>query len=69
MNSRDRKSPGREGVRDPESSYSPHPPQDSIVCGPDSPPQAREGPPYPSKQEDFTLLIERHKKTLDLLAE
>lgn len=57
MNSRDRRSPGRKGFRDPESSYSPHPPQ------------TREGPPYPSKQEDFTLLIERHKKTLDLLAE
>ena len=73
MNSRDRRSTGREGVADPGSSYSPHPPQDSTVRGPAGPsgivPLAREGPSCPSRQEDFKMLIKRHKKTLDLLAE
>lgn len=69
MNPENRRSAGREGVRDPGSSCGPHPPQDSTVRGPDSPPQACEGPSCPSKQEDFRMLIERHKKTLDLLAE
>lgn len=73
MNPGNRRSTGREGVADPGSSYSLHPPRDSTAPGPVGPsgiaPQAREEPSCPLKQEDFRMLVQRHKKTLDLLAE
>jgi hypothetical protein len=31
-------------------------------------PEAREKAPQPSKQEDFRMLMKKHKKTLELLA-
>lgn len=33
------------------------------------PPEAREKAPQPSKQEDFRMLMKKHAKTLELLAE
>lgn len=73
MNPEDRRSAGREGVAEPGSSCGPHPPQDSTTPSPmgssGTAPQDREGPSCPSRQEDFRMLLERHKKTLDLLAE
>ncbi len=63
----------RENVAEPGSSYSPHLPRDSTApcsVGPsDIAPQHPEESPRPSKQEDFRMLIERHRKTLDFLAE
>jgi len=57
-----------ENVAEPGSSYSL--PRDSTApcsAGPPSIPRPEE--PRPSVQEDFRMLIERHRKTLDLLAE
>ncbi|KDE55557.1 MULTISPECIES: hypothetical protein [Methanoculleus] len=59
---------GKENVAEPGSSYSL--PRDSTApssVGPSDMPNPEE--PRPSVQEDFRMLIERHKKTLDLLAE
>lgn len=57
MDSGTRESGGRDGVTKPGGP--PRDPADPI----------REEPSFPSKQDDFSLLLERHKKTLDLLAE
>ncbi|HOI13540.1 MAG TPA: hypothetical protein PLG75_06760 [Methanoculleus sp.] len=70
MNPGDRRRTGRkENVAEPGSSYSLS--RDSTApcsAGPSDIPHPEESP-RPSKQEDFRMLIERHKKTLDLLAE
>jgi hypothetical protein len=64
-----RRTTGKENVAEPGSSYSL--PRDSTApscVGPSGIPHPEESP-RPSKQEDFRMLIERHKKTLDRLAE
>ncbi|WP_250987225.1 hypothetical protein [Methanoculleus oceani] len=70
----DRRTTGRkENVAEPGSSYSLSIPWDSTApcsVGPSGiAPQHPEESPRPSKQEDFRMLIERHRKTLDFLAE
>lgn len=69
MNPENRRTTGKENVAEPGSSYSL--PRDSTApssVGPFGKPHPEESP-RPSKQEDFRMLIERHRKTLDLLAE
>lgn len=59
MDSENRESGGRNGEPG-------RPPRDSAVPG-TSPPVPDE-PARPSKQDDFSMLMSRHRKTLDLLA-